>query len=51
MGNTSLDDVRELADDFATELRRKNRAKKTIDVYRVHIANGCKRRIDIALGY
>ncbi|MGW4365426.1 tyrosine-type recombinase/integrase [Nocardia takedensis] len=37
MGSTSLDDIRELADDFATELRRKNRAKKTIEVYLVHI--------------
>lgn len=27
-----MDDIRELRDDFATELRRKNRAKKTIDV-------------------
>ncbi|MCP2278402.1 hypothetical protein [Nocardia amikacinitolerans] len=37
MGTVSLDDIRELRDDFATELRRKNRAKKTIDVYLVHI--------------
>ncbi|MFE3758568.1 hypothetical protein ACFXO9_30055 [Nocardia tengchongensis] len=37
MGSASLDDIRELKDDFATELRRKNRAKKTIDVYLVHI--------------
>ncbi|MFG3618017.1 tyrosine-type recombinase/integrase [Nocardia sp. NPDC047654] len=37
MGRASLDDIRELRDDFATELRRKNRAKKTIDVYLVHI--------------
>ncbi|MEV6098562.1 tyrosine-type recombinase/integrase [Nocardia sp. NPDC051981] len=37
MGTASLDDIRELKDDFATELRRKNRAKKTIDVYLVHI--------------
>ncbi|WP_328410954.1 tyrosine-type recombinase/integrase [Nocardia sp. NBC_00403] len=33
MGSASLD----VKDDFATELRRKNRAKKTIDVYLVHI--------------
>ncbi|MGW0247965.1 tyrosine-type recombinase/integrase [Nocardia goodfellowii] len=37
MGTYSLDDIRELDDDFATELRRKNRAKKTIDVYLLHI--------------
>ncbi|ASF09115.1 hypothetical protein NBRGN_067_00350 [Nocardia brasiliensis NBRC 14402] len=36
-GTASLADIRELKDDFATELRRKNRAKKTIDVYLVHI--------------
>ncbi|MFF7942090.1 hypothetical protein ACFZC5_20450 [Nocardia gamkensis] len=33
MGTASLDDIREPADDFANELRRKNRAEKTIDVY------------------
>ncbi|MEV0294207.1 tyrosine-type recombinase/integrase [Nocardia sp. NPDC050710] len=32
-----LDDVRELAEDFATELRRKNRSKLTIDGYLTRI--------------
>lgn len=32
-----LDDIRELADDFATELRRKNRSQKTIDGYLIRI--------------
>jgi hypothetical protein len=33
----NLDDIRELVEDFATELRRKNRRPKTVEVYRVHI--------------
>ncbi|WP_280367235.1 tyrosine-type recombinase/integrase [Nocardia wallacei] len=33
-----MDDIRELAEDFATELRRKNRSKRTIDGYLQHIA-------------
>ncbi|WP_159851295.1 DUF5131 family protein [Nocardia sp. CY41] len=37
MGSASLDDIRKLRDAFATELRRNNRAKKTIDVYLVHL--------------
>ncbi|WP_280456772.1 tyrosine-type recombinase/integrase [Nocardia carnea] len=32
-----LDDIRELAEDFATELRRKNRSAKTIDGYLTRI--------------
>ncbi|WP_268895697.1 hypothetical protein [Nocardia sp. CY41] len=32
-----LDDIRELAEDFATELRRKNRSKQTIDGYLTRI--------------
>lgn len=32
-----LDDIRELADDFATELRRKNRSQQTIDGYLIRI--------------
>ncbi|MEU4312418.1 tyrosine-type recombinase/integrase [Nocardia sp. NPDC024068] len=32
-----LDDIRELAEDFATELRRKNRSPKTIDGYLTRI--------------
>lgn len=34
---TDLDDIRELAEDFATELRRKNRSQRTIDGYLQHI--------------
>lgn len=34
---SDLDDIRELADDFATELRRKNRSPRTIDGYLQHI--------------
>ncbi|WP_458690476.1 tyrosine-type recombinase/integrase [Nocardia tengchongensis] len=37
MGALELDDIRELKQDFATELRRKNRAKRTIDGYVQHI--------------
>ncbi|MBF6236650.1 tyrosine-type recombinase/integrase [Nocardia otitidiscaviarum] len=32
-----LDDIRELAEDFATELRRRNRSKQTIDGYLTRI--------------
>ncbi|WP_280417263.1 tyrosine-type recombinase/integrase [Nocardia carnea] len=32
-----LDDIRELSEDFATELRRKNRSKQTIDGYLTRI--------------
>ncbi|MGV9719612.1 hypothetical protein [Nocardia beijingensis] len=35
-----LDDIRELAEDFATELRRKNRSKQTIDGYLTRIRSG-----------
>jgi hypothetical protein len=34
---SDLDDIRELAEDFATELRRKNRSQRTIDGYLQHI--------------
>ncbi|MBF6065414.1 tyrosine-type recombinase/integrase [Nocardia terpenica] len=34
---SDFDDIRELAEDFATELRRKNRSKRTIDGYLQHI--------------
>lgn len=37
MGALELDDLRELKDDFATELRRKNRSKQTIDSYLLRI--------------
>lgn len=37
MGGLDLDDIRELKDDFTTELRRKNRSKRTIDGYATHI--------------
>lgn len=37
MGGLHLDDIRELKDDFTTELRRKNRSKRTIDGYATHI--------------
>ncbi|WP_069167244.1 tyrosine-type recombinase/integrase [Nocardia altamirensis] len=37
MGMIDLDDLRELKNDFATELRRKNRSKQTIDGYLVRI--------------
>ncbi|QIS10642.1 tyrosine-type recombinase/integrase [Nocardia arthritidis] len=37
MGSFDLDDLRELKEDFATELRRKNRSKNTIDGYLVRI--------------
>ncbi|MEV5837247.1 hypothetical protein [Nocardia sp. NPDC052112] len=39
MGSTSLDDIRELADDFATELRRKNRCHENFRAGRT-AANG-----------
>ncbi|WP_024799312.1 tyrosine-type recombinase/integrase [Nocardia sp. BMG51109] len=34
---SDLDDIRELAEDFATELRRKNRSQRTINGYLKHI--------------
>lgn len=37
MGAIDLDDIRELKDDFTTELRRKNRSQRTIDGYATHI--------------
>ncbi|GAB4587845.1 tyrosine-type recombinase/integrase [Nocardia sp. IFM 10818] len=37
METFNLDDLRELKDDFATELRRRNRSKVTIDGYLVRI--------------
>ncbi|WP_330179001.1 tyrosine-type recombinase/integrase [Nocardia sp. NBC_01503] len=37
MGALDLDDLRELKDDFATELRRRNRSKITIDGYLMRI--------------
>lgn len=37
MGTVDLDDLRELRNDFATELRRRNRSKPTIDGYVVRI--------------
>ncbi|MEU1205495.1 tyrosine-type recombinase/integrase [Nocardia sp. NPDC005825] len=37
MGALELDNLRELKDDFATELRRRNRSKNTIDGYLVRI--------------
>ncbi|MFD6223382.1 tyrosine-type recombinase/integrase [Nocardia asteroides] len=39
IGGIDLDDIRELKDDFTTELRRKNQSKRTIDGYATHIDN------------